>query len=165
MTEDGAHPEHPSRGPAWAVALSTAGGVGFSPKMPGTLGALVGVALYLPAHFMPREWVFTLALSEIAAVFILSALAVPRVVRATGLKDPQFVVIDEVAGQLCALGLVGPDLVRIALAFVCFRLLDIFKPWPIHRLEHLPGAWGVMADDVAAGLLAGLVTILVMRLS
>lgn len=157
--------EHKSRGPAWAVALSTAGGVGLAPRMPGTLGALVGVLLYLPAHFMPRDWVFTLALSEITVVLVLSVLAVPRVVKASGLKDPQYVVIDEVAGQLCALGLAGPDVVRIVLAFVAFRLLDIFKPWPIHRLERLPGAWGVMADDLAAGLLAGLVTILLTRLS
>ncbi len=154
-----------SKGPFWAGALATAGGVGLAPRMPGTLGALVGVLLYLPAHFMPREWVFTLVLSEIAAVLVLSAFAVPRVVRASGLKDPQYVVIDEVAGQLCALGLAGPDAVRIVLAFVAFRLLDIFKPWPIHRLERLPGAWGVMADDLAAGLLAGLVTILLTRLS
>ena len=98
-------------------------------------------------------------------VFALSALAVPRVLRATGLKDPQFVVIDEVAGMLCALCSWRPDFVRILLAFVFFRLLDIFKPWPIHRLEHLPGAWGVMADDLVAGLLAGLLSILVMRLS
>ena len=59
MTEDAGQK---SRGPAWAVALSTAGGVGFTPRMPGTLGALVGVVLYLPALFMPREWVFILVL-------------------------------------------------------------------------------------------------------
>jgi phosphatidylglycerophosphatase A len=162
MTEDA---EQKSRGPAWAVALSTAGGVGLSPRMPGTLGALVGVVLYLPVLLVPKEWVFALALLELGAVLVLSALAVPRVVRATGLKDPQFVVIDEVAGMLCALSMTEPDFVHIFLAFVFFRLLDIFKPWPIHRLEHLPGAWGVMADDVAAGLLAGLVTVLAMRLS
>jgi len=147
------------------VALSTAGGVGLSPRMPGTLGALVGIVLYLPILLVPKEWASALPLVELAAVLVLSAFAVPRVVRATGLKDPQFVVIDEVAGMLCALSMTEPDFVHIFLAFVSFRLLDIFKPWPIHRLESLPGAWGVMADDVAAGLLAGLVTFLVMRLS
>jgi len=58
-----------------------------------------------------------------------------------------------------------PDFVRILLAFLLFRLLDIFKPWPINRLERLPGAWGVMADDLFAGLLSGLLSILIMRLS
>lgn len=153
------------RGPAWAVFISTAMGLGFTPRIPGTLGALVGVFLYLPAFLMPAEWVFALPLAELAIVLLLAALAVPRVLRATGVADPQFVVIDEVAGMLCALCMASPDFVRILLAFVLFRLLDIFKPWPVHRLESLPGAWGVMADDVAAGLLAGVLSILVMRLS
>jgi phosphatidylglycerophosphatase A len=165
MTEDAGHPEQHGKGPAWAVAVSTAGGVGLSPRMPGTLGALVGVALYLPIMMAPRTWDAALTLAELGVVLLLAAFAVPRVVKASGVEDPQCVVIDEVAGMLCALSMTEPDFVHVFLAFVFFRLLDIFKPWPIHRLERLPGAWGVMADDVAAGLLAGLVTILAMRLS
>jgi phosphatidylglycerophosphatase A len=125
----------------------------------------VGVFVYLPAFLMPREWVFILPMAELAAILLLSALAVPRVLRASGLQDPAWVVIDEVAGMLCALSMAVPDFMRILLAFLLFRLLDIFKPWPINRLEHLPGAWGVMADDLFAGLLAGLLSILIMRLS
>jgi phosphatidylglycerophosphatase A len=153
------------RGPAWAVAISTAMGLGFTPRMPGTVGALVGVFMYLPVFLVPPAWVLALPLAEIAAVLLLSAMAVPRVVKATGVSDPQYVIIDEVAGVLCALSMAGPDFVRILTAFLLFRVLDIFKPWPVNRLEHLPGAWGVMADDIAAGLMAGLLCILVMRFS
>ena len=157
--------EKHGKGPLWAVATSTVLGLGFTPRMPGTVGALVGVFLYLPAFLMSHEWAFILPLAELAIVFLLAALAVPRVLGATGLTDPSFVVIDEVAGMLCALSLNEPDFMRILVCFLLFRLLDIFKPWPINRLERLPGAWGVMADDVAAGLLAGLLAILVMRFS
>ena len=153
------------KGPAWAVAASTVLGLGFTPRMPGTVGALVGVFIYLPAFLMPPEWVFALPLAELAVILLLSALAVPRVLRASGLQDPSWVVIDEVAGMLCALCMTVPDFVRILLAFLLFRVLDIFKPWPINRLERLPGAWGVMADDLFAGLLSGLLSILIMRLS
>ena len=154
-----------AKGPIWAVAVSTALGLGFTPRMPGTVGTLVGVFMYLPAFLMPREWVFALPLAELSAVLLLSALAVPRVLKATGAQDPQFIVIDEIAGMLCALCMAEPDFLRILMAFILFRILDILKPWPVNRLEHLPGAWGVMADDIAAGLLAGLLSILAMRLS
>lgn len=154
-----------SKGPTWAVAVSSVLGLGFTPRMPGTVGALVGVFLYLPAFLMPAEWVLALPLAELVLVLFLSVLAVPRVLRASGLQDPSWVVIDEVAGMLCALCMFAPDFVRILLAFFLFRALDIFKPWPVNRLERLPGAWGVMADDMLAGLLAGLLSILVTRFS
>ena len=163
MSESGEGGNH--RGPGWAVAVSSVLGLGFTPRMPGTVGALVGVFVYLPAFLMPAEWVFALPLAELAVLLLLSAVAVPRVLRASGLEDPSWVVIDEVAGMLCALCMAAPDFVRILLAFVLFRMLDIFKTWPVNRLERLPGAWGVMADDILAGLLAGLLSILMMRFS
>lgn len=154
-----------SRGPVWAVAVSSVLGLGFTPRMPGTVGALVGVFVYLPAFLMPAEWVFALPLAELAVILLLSAVAVPGVLRASGLHDPSWVVLDEVAGMLCALCMSPPNFVRILLAFLFFRALDIFKPWPVNRLERLPGAWGVMADDILAGLLAGVLSILAMRFS
>lgn len=153
------------RGPAWAVAISSVLGLGFTPRMPGTIGSLVGLFLYLPAFLLSDDQAFILVLAELAAVFLLAAAAVPRVLKASGTRDPQWVVVDEVAGMLCALSLLSPNFVYLMLAFAFFRLLDIFKPFPVNRLENLPGAWGVMADDVAAGLLAGLCSIIVMRLA
>lgn len=153
-----------SKGPAWAVAASTVLGLGFTPRMPGTIGAMVGLFLYLPAFLMPEGQALLLALGELALVLVISAVGVPPVLKATGVKDPSFVIIDEVAGMLCALCITSPDFVQMLLAFGFFRMLDIFKPFPINRLEALPGAWGVMADDVAAGLLAGLLSVLVLGL-
>jgi phosphatidylglycerophosphatase A len=73
-------------------------------------------------------------------------------------EDPQFVVIDEWAGLLIPLALTTPDEPALLLAaFVLFRLFDILKPWPVSAAERLPGAWGVMADDLVAGGLAAAV--------
>ncbi|MCL6622919.1 MAG: phosphatidylglycerophosphatase A [Syntrophobacterales bacterium] len=72
-------------------------------------------------------------------------------------------VIDEAAGQLVALALLPPTWPAGLLGFLLFRVLDILKPWPLKALEHLPGGWGVMADDLAAGALAGLGAWLLLR--
>jgi phosphatidylglycerophosphatase A len=142
------------KAPGWAVAAATGLGAGLSPLAPGTAGTLVAVALYLPAFWAGGLW-WAVAAAEIAVVLLLSALSVPRILRATGLKDPQCVVIDEVAGMLVALAFAPPSLLGMSVAFVLFRAFDIIKPFPVGRLEQLPGAWGVMMDDLAAGILAG----------
>ncbi|NTV81952.1 MAG: phosphatidylglycerophosphatase A, partial [Candidatus Aminicenantes bacterium] len=71
-----------------------------------------------------------------------------------GRPDPGRIVIDEVVGQLLALAFLPGAWVPVAVAFALFRFFDIIKPWPIRRLERLPGGWGIMADDVGAGLAA-----------
>lgn len=142
------------RGPRWAVVAVTALGAGFSPRAPGTAGTLVGVLLYLPAFWAGGLWWAAVACGLVATL-LLAALALPRVLRATGAKDPQFVVLDEVAGMLVALCFAPPSLPGLAASFLLFRAFDILKPFPVGRLERLPGAWGVMADDLAAGILAG----------
>ena len=83
------------------------------------------------------------------------------VARETKLKDPQIVVIDEVAGMLIALVPAAPHFATVAVAFVAFRVLDSVKPWPIAPLERLPGGLGIMMDDVGAGIAAaGIVAVL-----
>ena len=146
------------KAPGWAVASVTALGAGFSPVAPGTAGSLVAVVLYLPAFVAGPLW-WAVVAAELLAILALSAAAVPRVLRATGAKDPQFVVIDEVAGMLVALAFGSPSPVPLAASFLLFRAFDIAKPYPVGRLERLPGAWGVMADDLAAGGLAGLLVL------
>ncbi len=76
------------------------------------------------------------------------------VARESGHKDPGYVVIDEVAGQWIALIGTRPDWPHAVLALLFFRVFDIWKPWPIRRLEALPEGTGIMLDDVAAGVLA-----------
>jgi phosphatidylglycerophosphatase A len=91
----------------------------------------------------------------LAAVAVLVGIpAATRVARAASLKDPQFVVIDEVAGQLIALIAVPVSWKSLLLGFILFRGFDIVKPWPLRQLENLPEGFGIVLDDVGAGLYA-----------
>jgi phosphatidylglycerophosphatase A len=98
-----------------------------------------------------------LAVGTAIAAVVAVAIGIPAatiVAREAGREDPQFVVVDEVAGQWIALIGARPDWAHALVALALFRLFDIWKPWPVRRLEQLPGGWGIMLDDVAAGLLA-----------
>lgn len=152
-------------GPLWAQAAATVLGLGYTPLMPGTVGAAVGIFLYLPAFLLPPRTGWLLSLGEIAVLVALAFLAVPPVLAASGKSDPSFVILDEVAGMLAALAFLDPEFPYLLIAFVLFRLLDVFKPFPISALEKLPGTLGVLADDLLAGALAGILTIVVTRLA
>jgi phosphatidylglycerophosphatase A len=138
---------------AWTVA--TFFGAGFWKPGPGTAGSVAAAGLWLlatryaPAAELP--WVTA------AAALILLAIAIPAatiVARETGREDPQIVVADEAVGQWIAL-LAAPANWKFALiGLILFRLFDITKPPPIRRIEHLPEGWGIMLDDVAAGIYA-----------
>ena len=98
-----------------------------------------------------------LAVGTAVAAVVVTLVGIPAsaiVARESGREDPGFVVIDEVAGQWIALIAVRPDWLHAVLALVLFRLFDIWKPWPIRKLEALPEGTGIMLDDVAAGVLA-----------
>jgi phosphatidylglycerophosphatase A len=141
----------------WAWALATFFGAGYLKPGPGTYGSVAAVLLwYAAAHaFAPSA--ATLAIATTLAALLITAIGIPAstiTAREASLHDPGFIVIDEVAGQLFALILMRPTWQQAALALLLFRLLDIFKPWPIRRLEALPNGTGIMLDDVAAGLIA-----------
>lgn len=132
-------------------------GLGYSPVAPGTAGSLgalgLGVALakYLgwkPIHFVP-----------LAVVALAPAVwAAGRLARESGRKDPRRVVVDEAIGQWITLaGAVSFVWKSWVAAFLLFRLLDILKPPPVRQAESLPGGFGIVADDVAAGLYGALV--------
>ncbi len=138
-----------------AFIIAWAGIAGKSPVAPGTMGSLVAVVLapwcFYPLGFGPR-------VGLLLALFAVGAWAGGRVARLRAKQDPGEVVIDEVVGQWLAL-LWLPGLVwwQLLAAFVLFRLFDILKPWPINASENwLPGGWGIMLDDVLAGLAAAL---------
>lgn len=150
-----------------ALALAT-WGVGFIPGAPGTYGSAVGVGLYLLVESVGARfwrgaalapWRVTTLLLVVAAVTFAGVWAASRVERLTGRKDPGVVVADEVAGQLIAFLFVpaGAGWWAVLGAFVFFRLFDIWKPYPIRRLEKLSSGLGVMADDVLAGVYAAIV--------
>jgi phosphatidylglycerophosphatase A len=95
--------------------------------------------------------------ATIAAVIVVTIVGIPaatRVVRASGLKDPQFVVIDEVAGQLVALIAVPLAWKTFLAGLILFRVFDILKPPPVRQLERLPEGLGVVVDDLGAGVYA-----------
>ena len=123
-------------------------GCGRVPKAPGTAGTLGAIPLYLLlAHYGG-----TLAVAAAAALITaVGVWASNQVVRKLGIKDPQIVCIDEVAGVLITLLAAPANWIGLAAGVVLFRVFDQWKPWPARAAERLPEGWGVMADDVAAG--------------
>ncbi len=133
--------------------LATWFGCGLSPRAPGTVGSLGAVPLHLALCFThPALHATGVVLIAAAGVWAAQLYATER-----GEVDPQRVVIDEVAGSLIAMGLVRNAHWGVqCAALVAFRVLDIWKPGPIRRLEHLePAGVGIMFDDLLAGLGAG----------
>jgi len=187
------------RKPRLAVLIATAGGLGYLPKAPGTLGALVGCVVtfvsvlpWLPigrfgkrlvppaqSHFWLTIWPCLVPVIVIGAIGVWAA---SRVASDSRIKDPQYVVIDEVSGQQLGylLGLMplfwsgsttsNPNFVGygfllaqgllhwkyLLLGFILFRVFDIWKPFPVRQAESLPGGWGIMADDWVAGVYAAI---------
>jgi len=136
-----------------AVAIATLGGVGRSPIVPGTAGTLAALPLAMAAGLWLPVWGYALATLAVAGIGVWAAeVAAPRL----GAKDPGPVVVDEAAGLLVTLVGVPITWVSVAGAFVLFRIMDILKPAPAGRAESLPGGWGIMADDLIAGIYASL---------
>jgi phosphatidylglycerophosphatase A len=132
---------------AWAIA--TWFGCGLVPLAPGTAGTLGAVPLYLLVARAGRPGVAAAA----AIATLVGVWASSVVARDLGKKDPQVVVVDEVAGFLVTM-LPAKELgvLPIAAGFLLFRLLDVVKPWPVRALERLPSGWGIVLDDVGAGI-------------
>jgi phosphatidylglycerophosphatase A len=125
-----------------AVWLATGLGTGYSPVVPGTVGSALGVASFWLVHALPI-W------GQVAALLVVTALgiaAASHTAERVGRKDPGIVVIDATAG----------------IAFVMFRAMDVLKPWPARDFEGLPGGYGIVADDLMAGVYANLLVRIVL---
>ena len=137
--------------------MATFFGAGYGKPGPGTWGSVAAVLLWAAAawglHLSPRDCCWRLPSASRCAI-AFGVLAANIVVRESGRNDPGFVVIDEVAGQWIALLCSPADWRHALIALVLFRLFDITKPFPARRLESLPEGWGIVFDDVAAGLYA-----------
>ena len=134
-------------------------GLGLVPILPGTVASAAATILHV---VLVRE-LTVLAYALMVAGLFLAGVAVSGAYAAEGGRpDPGRIVIDEVCGQLIALAFLPPGWLPAGLAFALFRFFDIIKPWPIRRLERLPGGWGIMSDDVGAGLAAAVLTRLVL---
>ncbi len=136
-----------------SASIATLFGIGRARVAPGTAASLV--ALVLGGGIVAAGGRVSLLVAAILAMAI-GGWASEHYVRETGSVDPAECVIDELAGQWLALAFAPLGIFAYAFAFVLFRALDIVKPWPISAAERLPGGLGVMADDMLAGLVAGL---------
>jgi phosphatidylglycerophosphatase A len=139
----------------WATLVATFFGIGRLRPGPGTWGSAATVLLWAAlAHVIPQAMRTPVQIALILVVIAIGIPAASEVSRATGNKDPQFVVIDEVAGQLIALIAVPMAWKTLLAGFVLFRVFDILKPPPVRQLEKLPAGTGIVLDDVAAGIYA-----------
>jgi len=130
-------------------------GVGLLRPGPGSWGSAATVLLWwLMARGIAPGWQPWAAMVLAALVVAVGIPAATQVSRASGLKDPQFVVIDEVAGQLITLIAAPVTWKSLLVGFILFRGFDIVKPPPVRQLEHLPEGSGIVIDDVGAGLYA-----------
>jgi phosphatidylglycerophosphatase A len=135
--------------------VATFFGIGHLRPGPGTYASAVTVLLWWAvAHVIDSRWQLPVSVALALAVTALGIRPSTVVARESGVKDPGFVVIDEVAGQLIALIGVPLDWKYLLAGFILFRGFDITKPFPLRRLESLPEGTGIMMDDVGAGLYA-----------
>ena len=135
------------------VVFSTFFGLGFVPGAPGTVGTLgaVGVVYLLSLSVGPVFYsIFMLGL------ILVSFIAAGRCVRIFKREDPPEVVVDEVCGFLVCMLFITPNPLNLAIGFFLFRFFDIAKPFPIRRVEKLPGGYGIVMDDVLAGVYSNL---------
>lgn len=138
------------RSPSGLVASGL--GSGLSPFAPGTAGSAVGLLLFWPLHGLS----LTVQIAATMIVFLVGVPAASAVARRLGIEDPGVVVIDEIVGMwVTLLGLPFTPAVA-GLGFLLFRAMDVLKPYPARDLEALPGGWGIMWDDVMAGVYAQL---------
>lgn len=149
----------------WAWTVATFFGSGLGKPGPGTWGSVAATLIFTAVEFFLHPAPQTLLGLTVSGIILSIALGVPAATiaaRESGRKDPGFVVIDEVAGVwITLLGAVfHPDWKHIVVALLLFRVFDIWKPFPVRQLEKLPEGWGIVFDDVAAGLYAWAVLVL-----
>ena len=143
------------RTPLWATLVATLFGIGRLRPGPGTWGSAATMLLWaaLASGLAPSART-PVAIGLAALVVLVGIPAATKVARGCGTKDPQFVVIDEVAGQLVALIAVPLAWKSFLAGFILFRVFDILKPPPVRQLEAIPEGAGIVLDDVAAGFYA-----------
>jgi len=161
---------------SWKRWIASCFGLGWLPIAPGTWGSLPPVVVFaVLAHLdVPAAVIAAVMAAFVVVASVACVACVPTVAALAGRTDPGEVVIDEVAGQaltfLIAAWFLAADLslkqccVVAAIGFLLFRAFDITKPWPIRKLEALPEGWGVLADDLLAGVFAAIVLCVCIRL-
>ena len=135
------------------VFIATCAHVGYAPVAPGTFGSAVGLVVY---YLVRRQASTAVELGAIALLLVVGLWSATEAEHHFGGIDPGPVVIDEVIGMLITLALHPVNVAGAIVGFFIFRVLDVVKPWPARRLELLPGGFGVVLDDVMAGVYGNL---------
>jgi phosphatidylglycerophosphatase A len=132
-----------------AFAIATVFKAGYIPIAPGTVGSIIGLLVF----WLIKDYAsFTIEMFVAATLFFAGVWASTIVEQVLERHDPGVVIVDEVVGMLVALMLLPPTITVTFLAFLLFRVFDIIKPYPARRCEQLSRGWGIMMDDVVAGL-------------
>lgn len=149
--------------------LTSCFGLGFLPVAPGTWGSIPAVVAFVAVSYFTNSVLLMLAVMCLLVIVggVICVTISDAAIAAAGRKDPSEVVVDELAGQaLTFVGLCFGTINRIPdnkvwviglAGFLVFRIYDILKPWPARKLEKLPSGWGILADDLMAGLYAAIV--------
>ena len=136
------------------VFIATCAYIGYAPVAPGTFGSAIGLAVFYAVRHRGSMAVEAATIVALLAIGLWSATEAEH---HFGGIDPGPVVIDEVIGMLITLAFIPVNAAGAITGFFIFRLLDVVKPWPARRLEHLPGGFGVVLDDVMAAMYGNLV--------
>jgi phosphatidylglycerophosphatase A len=144
---------------AWAWTIATFFGAGYWRPGPGTAGSVAAAGIWLACgkiagHHLTMQQYSWITAAAALAWLLIGIPAATIVARESGRKDPQIVVVDEAVGQWIALFAAPSNWTFAILGLIFFRLFDVWKPFPIRKIEKLPDGWGIMLDDVAAGILA-----------
>ena len=149
----------------FSLVIATGFGAGLSPIAPGTFGSIVGLAAYLLVVLLHLPIGIHYGLLMVLSIWIsyIGIWTSTRTAQIYGVHDPGQVVVDEIAGQFITLAFlpIGAPVYLIILGFILFRAFDIIKPYPIRDLEFLYSGLGIMADDILAGLYAGVLLFLI----
>jgi phosphatidylglycerophosphatase A len=150
--------------------LTSCFGLGFMPIASGTWGSLPPVVLFMVLSYLDLSviWISAIMLGVALAASVVCVKFTPAIMEITGKKDPGEIVADEVAGQCLtfvglAVSATGSICIAASLGFLLFRFFDITKLGPIKKLEQLPAGWGVLCDDLLAGVFAAIVLQAVVR--
>ena len=139
------------------VNFCTLFNLGFIKFMPGTFGSLVSLPIGYIILKLFGFWVFILI---ITLLLTISYYAISKYLIAKKSKDPKEIIIDEFIGQFIALIFIPDTILGLLVSFLLFRFFDITKLYPVNKAEKIPGAIGVLADDVVAGLMTACIIII-----
>ena len=146
-----------------AFFLATGFGIGLIPYAPGTWGSLLGILFYVALHSL--GWALVWELVIILLFFFLALMACNITLEKFGISDHPELVIDETVAMMLLLITVPTSNIWVIIAFLTFRILDIFKPWPISTIDaKVKSGLGVMLDDLVAALIGGLLIFIVRQL-